>query len=144
MADIAADMDESINIHNRRSRRSHVLMAASIEAAGVAVPVKLRNLSTEGALIESDQLPSVGSEVLFRKNELRLSGQVAWITGNRAGIAFDTMLDPESVLRHVPKPRPRAKLDFRRPRIKSGDLSMGERKVAEDWIFGRPAPSLES
>ncbi len=141
---MAIGMDQSINTHNRRSRRSHVLMAASIEAAGVAVPVKLRNLSTEGALIEGDQLPCVGSEVLFRKNELKLSGQVAWITGNRAGIAFDTMLDPEAVLRHVPRPQPRAKLDFRRPRIKSGELSSGERKVAEDWIFGRPAPSIES
>ena len=137
-------MDESINTHNRRSRRSHVFMAASIEAAGVAIPVKLRNLSTEGALIEGDPLPSVGSEVLFRKNELRLSGQVAWIIGKRAGIAFDTMLDPEAVLRHVPTPRPRAKLDFRRPRIKSTALSPGERKIAEDWIFGKPAPSIDS
>ena len=136
-------MDESSNTQNRRSRRSHVLMAASIEAAGIAVPVKLRNLSTEGALVEGDQLPSVGSEVLFRKNELNVSGHVAWITGRRAGIAFDAMLDPEAVMRHVPSPRPQAKLDFRRPRIKAGELSVGERKIAEDWIFGKPFPSLE-
>lgn len=136
-------MDESSNTQNRRSRRSHVLMAASIEAAGVTLPVKLRNLSTEGALVEGDQLPSVGSEVLFRKNELHQSGHVAWITGRRAGIAFDAMLDPEAVMRHVPLPRPQAKLDFRRPRIKAGDLSPGERKIAEDWIWGKPIPSVE-
>ena len=136
-------MDESSTTHNRRSRRSHVLMAASIEAAGVAVPVKLRNLSSEGALIEGDRLPSVGSEVLFRKKELRLAGQVAWITGNRAGVAFDLKLDPEAVMRHVPKPRPQAKLDFRRPAIKSAELSAGERKIAEDWIWGKPIPWAE-
>ncbi len=136
-------MNESINPHNRRSRRSHVLMAASIEAAGVTVPVKLRNLSTEGALIEAGQLPSVGEVVVFRKNELRLSGHVAWIIGNRAGVAFDTMLDPEAVMRHVPRPRPQAKLDFRRPRIKAIILSSGERKIAEDWIWGNPAPWIE-
>ena len=137
-------MDETSTTHNRRSRRSHVLMAASIEAAGVAVPVKLRNLSSEGALIEGDRLPSVGREVLFRKNELHLSGQVAWITGNRAGVAFDAMLDPEAVMRHVPRPRPRAKLDFRRPALKSAELSAGERKIAEDWIWGKPVPWVEN
>ena len=138
------DMDESSNTQNRRSRRSHVLMAASIEAAGVTVPVKLRNLSTEGALVEGDRLPSVGSEVLFRKNELNLAGRVAWVTGSRAGIAFDAMLDPDAVMRHVPSPRPQAKLDFRRPRIKAGELSLGERKIAEDWIWGKPIPSVEN
>lgn len=136
-------MDQSITTHNRRSRRSHVLMAASIEAAGVAVPVKLRNLSSEGALIEGDHLPRVDSEVLFHKNELRLAGHVAWIDGNRAGVAFDHKLDPETVMRHVPKPRPQAKLDFRRPGIKSTGLSDGERKLAEDWIWGKPTPWLE-
>ena len=136
-------MDQSDNPQNRRSRRSHVLMAASIEADGVVAPVKLRNLSTEGALVEGDCLPSVGSAVLFRKNELKLTGQVAWITGRRAGVAFATMLDPESVMRHVPSPRPRAKLDFRRPRIKAANQSPGERKIAEDWIFGKPIPSIE-
>ena len=137
-------MDESSHTQNRRSRRSHVLMAASIEASGVTVPVKLRNLSTEGALVEGDRLPSVGSEVWFRKNELEALGHVAWITGRRAGIAFDAMLDPEAVMRHVPSPRPRAKLDFRRPRITASKISAGERKIAEDWIFGKPIPSVES
>ena len=92
-------------------------MAASIEAAGITVPVKLRNLSSEGALIEGDRLPSVGSPVTFHKKELSLAGHVAWITGNRAGVAFDLKLDPEAVMRHVPKPRPQAKLDFRRPAL---------------------------
>lgn len=131
-------MDESGITQNRRARRSHVLMAASIEAGGVSVPVKLRNLSSEGALVEGVNLPAVDSVVIFRKNELNLPGKVAWVTGNRAGIAFDAKLAPESVLRHVPPSRPQRKLDFRRPPIRSGDLSPGERKVAQDWIWGDP------
>lgn len=137
-------MDDTGTTHNRRSQRSHVLMAASIEAAGVVEPVKLRNLSSEGALVEGKRLPSVGSEVLFRKNELHLTGHVAWISDNRAGIAFDSTLDPESVMRHVPEPRPLAKRDYRRPRIKAAALSIGERKLAEDWIWGNPIPSIEN
>jgi hypothetical protein len=135
-------MDESSTTQNRRSRRSHVLMAASIDARGASLPVKLRNLSQEGALIEGDELPGVGSAVVFRRNELNLPGRVAWVTGCRAGIAFDSALDPEAVLRHVPPLRPQAKLDFRRPPLKSRDLSPGERKMGEDWIWGKPIPGL--
>lgn len=113
-------------------------MAASIEADGVAVAVKLRNLSPEGALVEAAQLPAAGRPVIFRKKELKLAGRVAWVTAGRAGIAFDALLDPEAVLRHVPTTRPQPKLDFRRPRIKASELSPGERKIAQDWIWGDP------
>ena len=137
-------MDESSISQNRRTRRSQVFMAASLETDGVVVQVKLRNLSTEGALVEGDRLPSVGSAILFRKKELSLSGRIAWITGRRAGVAFDALLDPEAVMRHVPSPRVMAPLDYRRPPLKSRDLTPGERKIAEDWIWGKPIPGLET
>lgn len=136
-------MDESSLSQNRRSRRSNVLMAASVECDGAVHAVKLRNLSKEGALVEADGLPPVNSRVRFRKGELSLTGHVAWIAGLRAGIAFDLPLDPESVLRHVPKPRPRQSVEHRRPRLRGQELSPGERKVAEDWIFGTPLPRVE-
>lgn len=127
---------------NPRARRSHVLMAASIEANGVLVAVKLRNLSTEGALVEGSGLPAIDTVVLFRKKELKLAGRVAWVSGGRAGIAFDAKLDPEAVLRHVPETKPRAKLDFRRPPLKAAELSPGERRIGQDWIWGDPIQNL--
>jgi len=113
-------------------------MAASIEVGGITEAVKLRNLSSEGALIEAAQPPPVGSPVIFRKKELTVAGHVAWATAGRAGIAFDTKLDPEAVMRHVPRTRPKATLDFRRPRLTASELSAGERKIAQDWIWGDP------
>ena len=71
-------MDKKLNDDPRRSRRANVLFAASIEVQGASTPVKLRNLSTEGALIEGDSLPVEGSEVIFRRNELSVGGCVAW------------------------------------------------------------------
>lgn len=117
-------------------------MSASVECGGPAVAVKLRNLSSEGALVEANSLPGVGTVVLFRKNELALPGRVVWTEGAKAGIAFDSALPKEDVLRHVPTPRPRQKLDFRRPGLRSGELTAGERKIAEDWIFGTPHPRV--
>ena len=131
-------MDESASTQNRRSRRSHVLMAASIEAAGTTVAVKLRNLSSDGALIEGNQLPAVDSRVIFRKNELNLAGRVAWVTAGRAGIKFDSKLEPDAVLRHVPATKELPKLEFRRPRVRSSEMSPGERKLAQEWIWGNP------
>ena len=127
-------MDCSSLSQNRRSRRSNVLLAASIEASGAVVPVKLRNLSTEGALIEGDELPVEGSEVLFRRNDLALNGVVVWIDGKQAGVAFRTPIAQEDVLCNIPKPRARATLPFRRPGLAARDLTPEERRLAESWM----------
>ena len=63
-------MDQSSNTQNRKSRRSNVLMAASLELSGTSLPVKLRNLSADGALVEGDKLPVEGAQILFRKGDL--------------------------------------------------------------------------
>ena len=135
-------MDESSQTQNRRSRRSNVLMAAFVESGAARLPVKLRNLSKEGALVEGAALPPVGTNVHFHKGELALPGRIAWAAGPRAGIAFDQPLDPESVLRHIPQPQRRQSVEHRRPRLRGQELSPGERKIAEDWIFGTPLPGL--
>ncbi len=126
-------MDQSNNPQNRKTRRSNVLMAASLELSGTSLPVKLRNLSAEGALVEGDKLPVDGAAILFRKGDLSVPGRVAWAKTRHAGISFDRKLDPEQVLRHVPVPRPRVKPDFRRPGLKSA-LSEEERRYGEQWL----------
>ncbi len=127
-------MDHSSLSQNRRSRRSNVLLAASIEASGASIPVKLRNLSTEGALIEGDEMPVEGSEVLFRRNDLAIIGRVAWLDGKQAGVAFLTPIAPDAVLRNIPKPRERPSLPFKRPGLAPRELSPEERRLAESWM----------
>lgn len=135
-------MDESSMMKNRRSRRSPVLLAAAIEVAGAPVPVKLRNLSEEGALIEGDRLPLEGSTTYFERNELRLRSRVVWVHGRFAGVAFDEPLKTEQVLRNVPPPRPKAQLDFRRPGLACRPLSSDERRMLEQWMTASPMGSL--
>jgi hypothetical protein len=137
-------MDESSITQNRRSRRSQVLMAAGIETAGGLVDVTLRNLSSDGALVEGVHLPEPGSPVVFHKNDLVISGRVAWVNERRAGIAFDTKLQPETVLRHIPSPKHRIEPSFKRPGLTSGTLSPEERHWCETFIWDRPLPSLQS
>jgi len=127
-------MDESSMTHNRRDRRSPVLLAATVEIAGIPEPVKLRNLSAEGALIEGERLPLEGTTTFFQRNDLRVKGRIAWVEGRYAGLAFARPLEKEQVLRHVPKPRPRTQPDYRRPGLACRPLSAEERQMVERWM----------
>ena len=126
-------MDQSSSPQNRKSRRSNVLMSASLELSGTSLPVKLRNLSADGALVEGEKLPVEGASILFRKGDLSVWGRVAWAKTRHAGISFDRKLAPEQVLRHIPAPRARVKPDFRRPGLKS-TLTEEERRYGEQWL----------
>jgi len=131
-------MDQSSISQNRRSRRSPVLLAASIEVGGAHAPVKLRNLSEEGALIEADSLPPEDATVFFCRNELRIKSRVAWVHGCFAGVAFNRPLKREELLRNVPKPRQQAPMDFRRPGLACRPLTVEERRLLETWMVQSP------
>jgi hypothetical protein len=131
-------MDESSQTTNRRLRRANVLMAATLELSGEAIPVKMRNLSSEGALVQGDRLPVEGAQLLFRKGDLCVSGRVAWSNGNQAGISFATPLAPAQVLRHIPAPRPRVAPKFNRPGLTTTQLTAQEREFAERCLFAKP------
>ncbi|HEX6218500.1 MAG TPA: PilZ domain-containing protein [Sphingomicrobium sp.] len=133
-------MDESSINQNRRSRRSNVLLTAMVEVAGEMLPVKLRNLSEDGALVEAKLLPTADSKIVFHRKELSVRGTVAWVSGNHAGIAFNRKLAPEQVLRHVPPPRPKLQIDFKRPGFNVRDFSPEQRKLIERWMWS-PGPS---
>ncbi len=127
-------MDLSNSPQNRKTRRSYVLMTASLELSGMSLPVKLRNLSADGALVEGDKLPIEGSALLFRKGELSVTGRVAWAKTRHAGISFDRPLAAHQVMRHIPAPRARVKPDFRRPGFKTNAMTEDERRFGEQWL----------
>jgi hypothetical protein len=128
-------MDQSSATQNRKSRRSNVLMTATVESDGAAAQVKLRNLSAEGALVEGEGLPVEGSAVVFRRNELSARGRVAWLKGKQAGIAFDQELRAEQVLRHVPPVRQKIQPKFRRPGVVRHELSPEEQRVIDSCVW---------
>jgi hypothetical protein len=136
-------MDESSMMKNRRSRRSPVLLAATVEVRGKPVAVKLRNLSEEGALIEGERLPAEGSSTFFERNDLRRESRVVWVHGRYAGVAFDEPLKADQVLRNVPAPKRKAEMtDFRRPGLACRPLSDYERQMLERWMTSSPVGSL--
>lgn len=134
-------MDQSSVTQNRRSGRSPVLLSAKIDVLGAEVPVLLRNLSSDGALIESSELPLEGATTTFRRNDLTIKGRIVWVEGRFAGLLFDRQLEREELLRHVPKPRQRLEPQFRRPGLACQPLSESDRKMVQMWAT--PAPFRE-
>jgi hypothetical protein len=117
-----------------------VLLTATIEVGGIPLDVKLRNLSEEGALIEGAPLPPEGSATVFERKEMRLTGRIVWVQGKYAGVAFDTPLNREQALRHIPPSEPKRQqpVDFRRPGFTCRPLSDYERRNLETWLATAP------
>jgi len=121
-----------------------MLLTATVEVAGTPMPVRLRNLSEQGALVEGDRLPSPESDTCFARGDMFRAGRVVWVQGRFAGIAFDEPLKREDVLRHVPasKPRARPQLDFKRPGLACRPLTPYERRMLETWMSVSPLGSV--
>ncbi|WP_255554769.1 PilZ domain-containing protein [Sphingomicrobium clamense] len=123
---------------NRAEKRSHVLMTCELEAGDTCKTVKLRNLSAHGAMVEDDTLPLVGTQVLFKKGDIRATGTVVWARIKRAGIKFDTLVPADQIKRHVPKARPKPQPKSDRPGLKAKPLTAAERRAAEHYFWGDP------
>jgi hypothetical protein len=127
-------MDKSLPSQNRRHSRSNVMLKATLETTGGSLPVLLRNLSQEGALIKADGLPEPGTPVLFHRDGLSVPSRIAWSHCGLAGIAFDFPLYPKEVLRHIPEPQPKADLPIqKRPGFTAKPLTEAERALIERW-----------
>jgi hypothetical protein len=71
-----------------RAQRMNLLLAASIEAANINAPVRIRNLSESGAMIEGTTLPPLGTQLVLRRLQLEIGGTVVWSSHSRCGVRF--------------------------------------------------------
>lgn len=82
-----------------RGRDSLSLLARlKVLGADATITVRVRNLSSGGLMAELPEPVAPDSAVQIELGELGwLEGRVAWQTEGRAGIAFDTAIDPHRV-----------------------------------------------
>ena len=79
--------------HERRNKRSLVLLAAKVSTPDGVIEARLRNLSQKGALLEGDRIPPVGTDLIFERGETKVRGRVAWARDGRFGIEFLTPIE---------------------------------------------------
>ena len=114
------------------------LLAMSKSSSSNDVPAD-RSVSTTSFTVPpvsvmSGRLPIEGTTTFFQRNDLRLRSLVVWVHGKYAGVSFDRPLKTEQVLRNVPKPKPKAEVDFRRPGLACRPLTDYERRMLERWM----------
>ena len=81
----------------RTRRRDSLFLRATLSIAGVPGEheVRVRNLSAGGLMAELDRVAEPGTAVTLEMRGLgRMTGQIAWCTRGRIGIALDRPIDP--------------------------------------------------
>lgn len=77
----------------RGDPRMNLFLSATVEVDGRSLAVRIRNLSSRGAMIESPGLPKEGSAIVIERTGLKVGGILRWASGPRAGVRFDRTID---------------------------------------------------
>jgi hypothetical protein len=69
-----------------RGPRKNLMLTATIAGGDVCAPVRIRNLSDAGAMIDGAALPEPGSTLTLTRLELSVGATVVWNEGGRCGL----------------------------------------------------------
>lgn len=89
---------------DRRRKRDSLFLTAQLTIAGDPGPVevRVRNLSEGGLMIESERVVAQGTAVALQVRGVGdVTGEVAWCTAGRIGVAFDRRIDPRRARKPV-------------------------------------------
>lgn len=89
-----------------REPRKNLMLAATIEAADVSAPVRIRNMSEGGAMIDGAALPEPGSTLLLNRLELSVQATVVWTRDGRCGLALANRIVVDDWIAGVRRTRP--------------------------------------
>lgn len=87
----------------RSDPRANVFLMGLLCAPNGSGPVRVRNLSAHGALLEGPNLPEEGATMILKRGSLAASGEIAWSKDQHCGVRFDRPIRlDEWVVRGVP------------------------------------------
>ena len=77
-----------------------MFVMATIYADSGSAPIRVRNLSPTGALIEGPLLPPPGTQVRMSRGSLNIMGDIIWHKDRRAGLRFKSTVSVADWLPH--------------------------------------------
>lgn len=96
--ELASGEDSSARID--RTPRHSLIWIATVHFNHQSIPVRLRNISTDGAMLESDHPFAVGTEILLDLEESGTAfAKIRWANGGQLGIKFDQKFDLKNLMR---------------------------------------------
>jgi hypothetical protein len=79
----------------REEARVSLYLGASLYCDGTSFPVRIRNISSSGVLLETSKPTAVGALVQLVRGSLIVHGLVAWSDDSRCGLKFSGIIDVE-------------------------------------------------
>lgn len=74
----------------RREPRTSLFVMATLYSELACTPVKVRDVSSTGALLDGKDLPPPGAKVRLCRGSLTIAAKIAWSQGGRAGVQFES------------------------------------------------------
>jgi hypothetical protein len=117
--DMALTQDDQEDLLETRDKSRESIFLGAVVSLGnqrQSLNVRVRNISSGGMMIDLVGPQPKGLAVVAEMKGIgEVRGRIAWSTENRAGIAFDRVVDPK-LARHTPAPAPSAP-SYARPPI---------------------------
>jgi hypothetical protein len=93
---------------NRQGRRFRVLLNAELITTTDEQAVRVRDISTGGAMLEGRHPIAKAKDVILRRGNIEIFAQVCWTEGNQCGVEFDEALTEADMMAFVHEPARRA------------------------------------
>jgi hypothetical protein len=117
----ATDQSRDHAVEKRKTARETVMFMGTISCANASFPVKLRNLSSDGAMFVGEVVSYAGAWLTLRRNDQTISGRMAWSAEGSGGVRFEDPVDTAGLHRALPTPRQIYPPRCRRPGLISGE-----------------------
>ena len=131
----------SEGVELRDSPRLRVLINARVITTTHEQPVKLRDISAGGTLVESEHAFAAGKDVILRRGSSEVFARIVWANGNRCGLQFEEPMTEAELLGFIHQPRkgpaPIPQPLPRRPNLAAEPLTLEQWEIIQAW--GRPA-----
>lgn len=84
-------MNQGPAVEARANARSNMFLAAVLRGDNFSAPVKVRNMSPNGALVEAAAVPDRGAEVQLIRGSMIVPATVIWSAAGRCGLRFGSL-----------------------------------------------------
>lgn len=89
-----ASLANTLPVHSRREHvRSNTFLMAMLISDTLSAPVRIKNISANGALLSGRELPAVGEQCRLRRGEISVSGRIVRVMDRTTAIKFARLID---------------------------------------------------
>jgi hypothetical protein len=120
----------------RDGPRYRVLLVATLVTTTDEQPIKIRDISTWGAMVEGGKLFSKGTDLILKRGSTELFARVTWNNGRRCGLLFDDALSHSELtdfIKQSAKAEPEKQETFRRSGIAPEPLTPEQWELIKAW-----------